>query len=345
MFEPKTVFVVGAGASAEFGLPVGWKLLESIRDSSDFRFNGHVPSKGNRKIFNTVYGKYQAQQDMLEKAFTAIGDIHRGVDTAGSIDEYINRYSDDSMIAELGKIQIAHAIVEAEGKSMLVPPKGEGREGINWATAQGTWISSFARALLDGVRASEVEAIGRDITIICFNYDRCIEHYLEFAIHRAYRDVDRNTARKIVDGMNIIHPYGSLGSLNRFSFGTSLENTDLYQVAKNLITWSETMDDDTLLPAMKMAVKEARNIVFLGFAFANQNMKLLNAELLENNPHFTSVYATGFGLTDDIELKLKRKITGLYAPAARSEHHQRVSIKYGMACKDFMEKQLLNFAV
>lgn len=343
MYEDNTVVVVGAGASAEFDLPVGWKLLEQIRDNSFFYFDHGALTKGNRKIFNTVYGKYEKDQEMLEKAFTAFADIHRGVETAGSIDEYINRYSDDSLIAELGKIQIAHAILEAEGKSKLVPPRGKEGEYINWGAVQETWISTFTRALFDGVRASEVEKIGENITIICFNYDRCIEHYLEFAIQRAYRDVDRKTARKIVDGMDIIHPYGSLGSLSRFAFATPLEHADLYHISNNLITWSESVEDDALVSDIKNAMKSARNIVFLGFAFANQNMKLLDANLPENKPFYTNVYATGVGLTNDIEEKLKRKIVDTYSPAGNATHHRQVAIKYGMTCNEFMQKQLINF--
>lgn len=344
MFEPETVFVIGAGASAEFGLPVGWKLLETIRDNSVFRFDhGQVPSHGNRKIARTVTEKYENDRETLEKAFMAFTDIHRGVETAGSIDEYINRYSDDSLIAELGKIQIAYAILEAEGKSKMVPGRGNESDFINWVSVQNTWISTFTRVLFEGVRANEVESIGSNITIICFNYDRCIEHYLEFAIQRAYRDVDRKTARKIVKNINIIHPYGSLGTLDRFAFGTPVEQADLYHIANNLITWSETVADDSAVSRIATAIAKAKNIVFLGFAFANQNMDLLNAGLADNKAYYTNVYATGYSLTNDIETKLKWKIVGLYSPSPRARHSELINIKYGMTCNDFMEKQLLNF--
>ncbi|QRM54727.1 hypothetical protein [Sinorhizobium sp. BG8] len=344
MYEDNTVFVVGAGASAEFGLPIGWKLLEKIRDNSHFEFDyGPLPSKGIRKVFECVYEKYANEREVLDQAIKTFADINRGVETAGSIDEYINRYSDDPLIAELGKIQIAYAILEAEGKSNLVPSKGRERDGINWDGMQDTWISTFTRALFDGVKAGDVESIGHNIAIICFNYDRCIEHYLEHAIMRAYREVDRKTARKIVSDMDIIHPYGSLGNLSRFSYGTPLENADLYHITKNLITWSETVKDVTLITRMKDAIKEARNIVFLGFAFANQNMELLNAQLPERKAHCTNVYATGFGLSDVIEVKLKKKIMQLYSPVADAEYARFVGIKYNMKCKDFMNSQLLNF--
>lgn len=345
MYEDDTVFVVGAGASAEFGLPVGWKLLEKIRDNSYFQFDGgQSPSKGNRRIYETVHGKYMRDPKNLTKAFMTFGDINRGVETAGSIDEYINRYSDDPLIAELGKIQIAHAILEAEGKSNLIPSGGKESDGINWANAQNTWISNFARVLFDGVRANEINRIGEGITIICFNYDRCIEHYLEHAIQRGYRGIDGETARKIVANMEIIHPYGSLGPLSQLAYGKPLANADLYRVAENLITWSESVEDRTVIERMKSSIAHAQNIVFLGFAFANQNMELLDAELTQGKPHYTNVYSTGFGLTSAIDAKLKNKIVSLYASGSDAADLACVEVAYGMTCNEFMTKHLLNFS-
>lgn len=346
MFEPNTVFVIGAGASAEFGLPVGWKLLENIRDNSHFHFDhGHLLA-GNRKIFDTVCGKYGRDQTLLKQAFTTFADIRQGVETAGSIDEYINRYSDDSMIAELGKVLIAQSILDAEGKSKLMPQRGKEGDGVDWSKTSDTWIAFFTRALFDGVRASEIERIGEGLTIICFNYDRCIEYYLEDAIVKSYRNADKDTARRVVSKMNIIHPYGWLGSLN-FKFGTPLENSDLYSVAKNLITWSESMEAMGKVSAIKSAIFYAKNIIFLGFAFANQNMKILKSQDAVQRNHAKNVYATGYGLTDDIEEKLKGKIAALFGPniANSVAQYERIRIKYDTICKDFMEKQLLNFTV
>ncbi|CDZ31165.1 Hypothetical protein NGAL_HAMBI490_60440 [Neorhizobium galegae bv. officinalis] len=348
MFEAGTVFVVGAGASAEFGLPVGWALVEQIREKSKFNFDHGSYPKGNRKIFETVFSKYGKEQKQLEQAFMAFADIQQGVETAGSIDEYINRYSDDSLIAELGKLLIAHSILEAENKSKLMPAKGQEAEGINWNSVQDTWISPFARTLFDGIKANDVESIGNGIKIICFNYDRCIEHYLEYAIMRAYRGVERKQARQIVDNMQILHPYGSLGTLNNFSFGTPIEHTNLYNVTKNLITWSETISDETLPDAMRQAVLDARTIVFLGFAFANQNLKLLKPEMATSKPYFTNVYATAFGLTNDVEESLRRKIGRLVTPRdylISDPQERAIKFKYGMKCREFMDTQMLNIAV
>ncbi|KPH04533.1 hypothetical protein CO657_26275 (plasmid) [Rhizobium acidisoli] len=345
MYEDNTTFVIGAGASQEFGLPVGWDLLTQIRDNSFFLFDGGAyPSRGARAIYEAVYGKHQDDPEMIKRIFQGFVDIHRRVVTAESIDEYINRHSDDAVIAEISKLQIAFAIMHAEVNSNLVPHAGSLADGVNWDNADSSWIGPFARKLFEGVRASEVETIGSNISIICFNYDRCIEHYLEYAIQRAYRDVDRKLARQIVKSMNIIHPYGSLGDISRVAFGTPLEHVDLYHVTKSLITWSESIQEDNLVEDIHEAIRDARNIVFMGFAFANQNMRLLNASVDDAKSYFTKVYATGYGLTPDVERKLKKQITALYANNSEDpRYHNWINIKYGMKCAEFFKTQHLNF--
>lgn len=62
-------------------------------------------------------------------------------------------------------------------------------------------------------------------------------------------------------------------------------------------------------PLIVGSIRAARNIIFLGFAFAKQNLSLLNADLKEGKPYFTNMYATGLGLTHDVEEKLRRKLT------------------------------------
>lgn len=345
MFEDQTVFIVGAGASQEFGLPVGWKLLEEIRDNCQIHFRRNAPHTfANQKIYLQIMEKYERDQVGLRSAMSAMVDIYNGVDTAGSIDEFINRYSDDPIIAEVGKLQIAHAIIKAEANSNLIPQSGDEEHGVNWRNAEKTWIAPFARTLFDGIRDNEVNRIGDNITIICFNYDRCIEHYLEYAIQKAYRNVDRQQARKIVRNMKIIHPYGSLGNISQIAYGTPMDHVDLYHVTKNLITWSESVEDDEMVSQIHEAIWHARNIVFMGFAFANQNMGLLSTAVNDDVPYFKNVYSTGFGLTNDVEFKLRKKIAGIYSnDSIAQKYHNRINVMYGMKCTEFFTKHLMNF--
>lgn len=48
MFRDKTTFVIGADASAEFGMPVGWELAKLIKASALIKGFNTIPTSGDR---------------------------------------------------------------------------------------------------------------------------------------------------------------------------------------------------------------------------------------------------------------------------------------------------------
>src|SRR4051794_29485711 len=58
MFQSKTIFVVGAGASKEVGLPIGAELRDIIGEKLRFTFDHHNPSggpkTGDRPVFDSL---------------------------------------------------------------------------------------------------------------------------------------------------------------------------------------------------------------------------------------------------------------------------------------------------
>lgn len=339
MFKDNTVFVVGAGASADFGLPVGWELLQTIKANCKFERDsfGQVTGGPARifEYFDEVFGRVEAKQ--MEKFFfrlKACEQIASGIDSADSIDEYIYRYTHDPIIAEVGKLQITYAISLAESRSTM----GESFRQLPHSL-DGTWIWAFTKALINGVKADQIDEIGQNITIICFNYDRCIEHYLEHALVRSFYGLTVEEARKIVGRINIIHPYGWLGSLQAFPFG---ETAHFGKMAENIITWSESVRDPEIVAKMRKSIKEARQIAFLGFGFATQNMELLNSQAAETPNYLPDVYSTGYGLMPEIEDALKANITALVSPVRLNNILNRIHFQYGEKCKPFFDIQRLN---
>ncbi|NTA82591.1 hypothetical protein G6L13_19020 [Agrobacterium tumefaciens] len=345
MFKDNTVFVIGAGASAEFGLPVGWQLLKTIKDNCHFELDMWRQLKdGPTAIFRhyeRVFGRETEdglQQFLLR--LKACEQIKLGIDSADSIDEYIYRYSGNPIISEVGKLQIAYAISLAEKNSTLA------RGFVDYPPSlDETWIWSFTKALINGIRADDVNQIGQNITIICFNYDRCIEHYLEHALARSFEDLTPKAAREIVSNINIIHPYGWLGDLELFPFGTA----DAFPaMAGNLITWSESVRDPEIVAKMREAIREAEQIVFMGFGFAAQNMDLLNSQPEKTDlfaHEITStpdVYATALGIPEEVEGSLKSKITDLYMEQWSMQTDQGIHFQYGATCKKFFDIHRLN---
>ncbi len=340
MFKDNTVFVIGAGASAEFGLPIGWQLLQTIKNNCHFELDMWRQLKeGPTAIYRhyeRIFGSEteNGQQQFLRR-LKACEQIKFGIDSADSIDEYIYRYSADPIIAEVGKLQIAYAISLAERNSTL------GQGFVDYPPSlDKTWIWSFTKALIAGVRADEVEEIGQNITIICFNYDRCIERYLEHALARSFEDLTPEQARKIVSKINIIHPYGWLGDLERFPFGT----TDAFPImTNNLITWSESIHDPEIVAKMRQAVREARQLVFMGFGFAAQNMDLLDAQPAGVPLAPPRVYSTGVGIPHEVESALKDKIIGLTSSTWTPIAAERIHFQHGTKCKEFFDIHRLNF--
>jgi hypothetical protein len=57
MFKRRTLFIVGAGASNEFGLPLGSKLAAAIREKLDVSFDsmGFQLGGGDRELWGQVH--------------------------------------------------------------------------------------------------------------------------------------------------------------------------------------------------------------------------------------------------------------------------------------------------
>ncbi|AVA19966.1 hypothetical protein [Rhizobium sp. NXC24] len=348
MFKDNTVFVIGAGASDEFNLPVGWKLMNTIKQNSKFRFDYGL-KEGVKEIHDAIVRRYENRNDEINARFEACAEIYRAIDSAGSIDSFIDRNNHVPHIAEVGKLQIAYAIAKAEGASKLAVNRDRNRQDLNWEALDNAWIATFARALFDGVRTTDVDNIGSNITIICFNYDRCIEFYLIAAIERSFYKVSREQAYKIVSNMRIIHPYGTLGRLPQglldrdyIPYGPDLDRLDLWRVSESLVTWSESIRDSQQVDAIKTAIAQARAIVFLGFAFANQNMRLLEANIPEGKSYYTKVYSTGYGVPTQVEGALKEKITKLYSARMDEFMARYIQIEHGQKCADFINTHLIN---
>ena len=333
MFADNTVFIVGAGASAEFNLPVGSTLMDQIKQNSKFRFEYGEIKEGVREIFQVLTSRFKEPAEVNAR-LDAMAEINRSIDLAGSIDEFINRHYDDQMIAEAGKLQIAHAISKAERQSLLARPKSSD-ESIVWDNVSGAWIKTFTQLLFEGVRNDRVGQVGANITIICFNYDRCIEHYLTEAIVKTFRGVDRETALKIVEQIEIIHPYGSLGALSKHPFAAPYTSETLRAMSENILTWSETVDS-AQKSAIEKAMLSASTLVFLGFAFAPQNMNLLTATQIRDSRTSLEVFATGYGYDDVIDNRLKNKIMNLYSVSGTATSEEYIHIQYDMTCAKFV---------
>jgi hypothetical protein len=120
VFRSKTVFVVGAGASREAGLPTGAELKRIIASKLDIKYRyGYELISGNPEIAEAL--REQAQQNGQDPNLF-LHEAHKISDAmpqAISIDNFIDAHQGNVILEVCGKLSIAHSILEAEKNSKI----------------------------------------------------------------------------------------------------------------------------------------------------------------------------------------------------------------------------------
>jgi hypothetical protein len=292
----RTVFVIGAGANAEIGMPTGEKLKKDIIKALDFSsIFTDSPSIGTK-----VYFSMQDIFDTKERIDNIASTIREAMPFAISIDNFLDAHRLEDGIADAGKIAIIAAILAAERKSYLskLPNSQE--------VLSETWYPLFFKKISEGCEINEFIERLKDISFIIFNYDRCFEHYMIHAIDVYYK-ISRSRAINLVEQMNIIHPYGYIGNLNRVPLGEALDYKKLGVFYRNIRTFAEDSEETKKeRTEIKHLIDRANRVIFLGFAYHRMNLDLLfkypgyAATLADDAPltdHF-DCYGTGFGISD-----------------------------------------------
>lgn len=280
MIRTKTVFVVGAGASAEVGMPLGVDLTDQIASALNFRPGGHPPAKelARAAIAAAVMVPHaKLHQDALFRRALQVSD---GLATSPSIDVYIDNHAGDEACAFVGKVGIAACLVEAERKSSL----SEDAKGIvNVGALKNTWFARLFNIMASGVRTTAIHEMFANVSFVSFNYDRCLEQYFRYAIASRFHIGVEKASEVVNQHCQIVHPYGSLGPLTgakeNIGFGAHLqpqyhdEADAVRRMADRLLTFTESQA--ARADEARELIRKAQRAVFLGFAFHSQNVELL----------------------------------------------------------------------
>ncbi|MBV9460013.1 MAG: hypothetical protein JO141_21210 [Bradyrhizobium sp.] len=179
MMNKQTVIVIGAGAGVDIDMPVGSKLAGEIAEDTNFRTDAGKRLGGDERVW--AASVQMAKLVGIDQSSTLVAgrSIARGITYAQSIDNYVHAHSDKEIIKIVAKNAIVHRILEAERNSALfIDPSARGLFKKEEKVSQ-SWLQPFFTTLQDGiVEADNLENIFDNLSIINFNYDRCIEHFL-----------------------------------------------------------------------------------------------------------------------------------------------------------------------
>lgn len=310
--ERKTVFVVGAGASKEANLPTGYELKEKISGLLDIRFSWDRQESGDYIITEAlrIYasrsdGKNGDINPYLHEAW----HIRDALPQAISIDNFIDAHRDNEKIALCGKLAIVKSILAAEQNSNLYFERTRADTTINFKQLEDTWYIPFFQLITESCGFSDLVDRFKSLTLIVFNYDRCIEHFIYHALQNYYR-VSEEDAVQLISHINIYHPYGSVGSLpwidrkDAIVFGEEPNANKLLELSRYIKTFAEGTDPNASeITKIRDHMNKATHIVFLGFAFHKLNMQLM--EPATKSDKIIKCYASTLNISESNKLVIE----------------------------------------
>jgi hypothetical protein len=347
MFKVPTVFVIGAGASKEAGLPLGTELIAAIQNVLDLRANdhGHKTGSGDILVWEAMWEVAEKQEKRFLALLDACAFIRRGAGLSFSIDNFIHQNGPDENLEFCAKAAIVSAILQSERKSRLFEREGAPLTSDLSHRLANSWYLTFFRMLGANVRRANLDTIFKDISIVCFNYDRCIEHFLYVALQDAY-NLSKDEAAKLLGTLKIVHPYGSIGSLpwdqrsgagsspHRVSYGGSAKHK-LVDLAANIKTFTEQNIDNTDLATVRNFIASGARIVFMGFGYYKQNMDLLSAAPMIKAKEYLG---TTKGLSVSDQAVVARMLADRFAGSLKAQYLGREDRIPPLSCADFFNE-------
>jgi len=272
MIRSPTVLILGAGASAPFGFPSGRELVIQICQD----LSAGVVHKLKLQLLDYGY------DDKLIESFR--NELYLSMQP--SVDAFLEQRSE---FVEIGKAAIACALIPHEEESGL--GRGKGSHWYEYLRNQmGTSLEEF--------RSSQ-------LSVVTFNYDRSLEHFLFLALKHSYGLSDEECAKQL-KAVPIVHVYGTLGGCPHVDEGgRPYEPTVTPDVVKQCtsaikIVHEGTTDDPELATAHDLLMR-AEVICFLGFGYHPVNVERLKFDILPSNK---TVLGSAYGITGEEQKRI-----------------------------------------
>jgi hypothetical protein len=267
MIRERTTFVLGAGASAPFGFPSGQALASQVVQT--FR-------QGNDEKVGLLQELGYDRKDL--SAFAEA--LQRSGKT--SVDAFLEYRAD---MAPIGKAAIAACLIPYEVESRFYQDK----------TADENWYHWLFAAL----NASPATFTENQVSIVTFNYDRSLEHYLFTCLSNSF-NLDVKASAKLVNAIPITHLHGILGRLpwqegqgDPKPYDGAISKDAIRTGRDGIRVIHEGRYDDPPMRAAQEIINAADRLVFLGFGYHEANLDRLR---IDRNRAFSFVGGSGFGM-------------------------------------------------
>lgn len=311
-------FVIGAGAGQEVNLPTGYELKKAITSLLDINIKRADQLSGDFLIVEALRHLSKEKAINFRYYFEEARHIFEALPQAISIDNFLDAHKGNDKLALCGKLSIVRAILQAERNSLLFISNKRSNSSLDFQKLEETWLIPFFQIITENCTKNQLIDRFKEINLIIYNYDRCVEHYLYYALKNYYRISDEE-AGEIINQVNVYHPYGSVGSLpwqkleNPTEFGLEPTAKQLLQLSNEIKTFTEgTNPSSSSISSIRLKMSQTTKLVFLGFAFHKLNMEIIKPkERKHRNSQNIYCYATVFKVSESDQYIIKGQINSL----------------------------------
>jgi len=267
MITAPTVLILGAGASAPYGSPLGPQLKDLILKDLQ------MPFEESEYIHRFYLDKYNA----LSKAIS-VSDPDETIDKI-----LVNCPS----LAEMGKYAIAMALTKAQNHDNVFPAKDPARD----------WYRHLFQRL-------ELEDSFEDppkLSIITFNYDNSLEYYLNCTVENKYEGANKLRIRNKLSNIKLIHVHGKLADYSANKEARNITTNGFTSDIK--IVSDKGVEQSEEFTAARNLVWVARRIFVLGFGYDKDNIAHLNLQPGKGKDTAAKMFGTWLGEPDSERIK------------------------------------------
>lgn len=282
MISTPTVLILGAGASYAYKFPLARGLLHEVckilrTPRLDARRVESLARLGRPVIDHWGILESLGFDEREGKAFC---DELRHTDYP-SVDFFLEQRPE---FTSIGKACMAIILVACEDPDILFPG-GKTAPDPHWY-----------KYVLDAVDNGTPWAARVPLTIVTFNYDRSLDHYLFTALKTRWR-TNEATMRDTFLQLPIVHVHGTLGEyLQERTYEPNVNPESVRLAAKRIVIPIEGAEGR--FADAQAALTAAERIYFIGFGFHAQNVRRLGVFETRANPQMLAktILATHAGI-------------------------------------------------
>lgn len=279
MIRENTIFILGAGASADYNFPIGTYLRDRICDNL---------SKQNMYTKQLAEALAEWKEDIPEVEKAIVEFSQRLKKSAEPTIDAFMEYNYNGY-GKIAKLAIAQVLLHEENEELL-------HENI-----RNNWYMN----LYQKMKASPPKNFHlNNVTFVTFNYDISLDHFFYITLLNSMEELTIQEVTQSLSSVPIFHLYGKIGDLSwqnsqegRIYGSKKITTSQLKDIAKGIRTIHDNFDpnNDAMFKEVATRVKQTDNIIFIGFAFDESNLKRLPIQAMKGK----KIIATSWGLNND----------------------------------------------